>query len=597
MGRFKGCDPIVHGYYDPPIALTKATGGLDMGPTPPPVGGYGGVGSGGGNQGGNQGGGGAKPGSGPEGPAQPVQTGGGGNSGSGTGNGNGNSGGGNSNGNGGNSGGTNGGNGNGQSGSGSGNNGNSGGSNGGNGNGQAGGQSGNNGNSGNGNGNGNGNGGSGQPNTNNNGGTSNSNSNSNPILAIGAILGASGKGNNNPAPPQNPPAGSNDPPNQNSGSNSGSGSDPPAGNPLPLPPITIAGKAYTPNSNGQYTIGSQTLLPGGPTITVAGTPVAIAPGAGAIVVGSNTQNLNPDPAKAVGGNPGATPPPGITIGPGVQPIQAITAANGDPGYVVDGKTLLPGGAPVVISGTTLSLSVGAAGTAVVMNDGHGGVTTVPIPVSGSSAGGLPPSVTIGGNTLTLNPQGSGYVLGSQTLTPGGTIVVDGTTLSLSAGPTGTGIVAVSGGHTSTIPLATGSLPTAIVAGTHTLTLNAQLGGYVIGGQTLVPGGTAITVDGTVLSLPAGATGIVTVSDPAASGIGNLILMGLGDSTSSESKTKTHSAKEGSTKDPAAASATSTAGVQSAPTKGDGGRVRIGGDGWFKGCIVGVGLVMGGILLL
>jgi hypothetical protein len=572
MGRFKGCNRIVNGYYDPPVALGKAS---DLGGQPtPPV--YGNQGSGNGN-GNSNGNGNPKPGGQPNPPAQPVQTGGAGKPSFGNGNGKGN--------------------GNGSQ----------------NGNGNQPGNSGN---------------GNEQPGQNNNG-NNNGNGDSNPVSVFAGIFGGGSngdKGSNNPKrPAQNPP---------------GTNKNPPTENPLPL--IKIGGQTYQPNSDGQYNIGSQTLVVGGPTITVGGTPVAIAPGGGAIVVGSNTLNMNPNPAAAVGG--AATPPPTISLGPNMiltlnpgtnsngQPVyyvlpdgqtlipggapitvsgtpvalapsasafviggmthplptaapygpyppitpfgaQAVTAANGSPaGYVIDGQTLLPGGAPIIISGTTLYLSAGLGGSAVIMDDGHGDPTT--IPVNSMAAGSLPPTVTIGSHTLTLHPQGQ-YVSGSQTIVPGGTpVIIDGTTFSMTAGPTGTSIILVNGASTSTIPLNTGTigLPSAIIAGSHTLTLDIS-GAYVYGTQTLSPGGSAITIDGTVFSLPPHATAIVTVGlDPKIiSGLGEIILKGLGATSSktstSRSKSKTRSgAKE---TDP---TASLTGSVQAKPTGGVAGRM-------------------------
>ncbi len=44
----------------------------------------------------------------------------------------------------------------------------------------------------------------------------------------------------------------------------------------------------------------------------------------------------------------------------------------------------------------------------------------------------PPAIVIGSETITANSE-TQYVIGSQTLTPGGTVVVSGTEISLAAG--------------------------------------------------------------------------------------------------------------------------------------------------------------------
>jgi hypothetical protein len=48
----------------------------------------------------------------------------------------------------------------------------------------------------------------------------------------------------------------------------------------------------TPNAQTEYIVGDgQTLVPGGPGITVSGTPVSLAPGATRVVVGGSTAGL------------------------------------------------------------------------------------------------------------------------------------------------------------------------------------------------------------------------------------------------------------------------------------------------------------------
>jgi hypothetical protein len=55
--------------------------------------------------------------------------------------------------------------------------------------------------------------------------------------------------------------------------------------------LTINGQTIAPNSQGDFVIGTQTLTPGGPAITVSGTPISLAPSATAIVVGGSTTAL------------------------------------------------------------------------------------------------------------------------------------------------------------------------------------------------------------------------------------------------------------------------------------------------------------------
>jgi hypothetical protein len=68
-----------------------------------------------------------------------------------------------------------------------------------------------------------------------------------------------------------------------------------------------------------------------------------------------------------------------------------------------------------------------------------------------------------------------------------------------------------------------------------VTANAQ-SEYVVGGQTLVPGGPGIVISGTTISLAPGATQVVVGSSTA--GLGTVILSGLGGSGATETGAET-----------------------------------------------------------
>ena len=52
--------------------------------------------------------------------------------------------------------------------------------------------------------------------------------------------------------------------------------------------ITVGGETYTANPAGEFVVGTQTITPGSPAVTISGTPISIAPHATQIVVGSST---------------------------------------------------------------------------------------------------------------------------------------------------------------------------------------------------------------------------------------------------------------------------------------------------------------------
>ncbi|KAH0138861.1 hypothetical protein KCU67_g15352, partial [Aureobasidium melanogenum] len=198
-----------------------------------------------------------------------------------------------------------------------------------------------------------------------------------------------------------------------------------------------------------------------------------------------------------------TSKPVLTIGG-----QAYTARVG-PNFVVDGTTLVPGG-QITVDGTTISLA--NEGTAAVVN----GVTKTLS--QGSSASGN--VLTIGGRTYTAG-SGPNFVIGGQTLIPGEVITFDGTSVSLA--PDGTAVVV--NGVTQTLASAAPTKAAVLTIGDQTYT--AQSGAsYVVGGQTLYAG-SAVTVDGTTISLLSGGTAAVingvtqTLSQATAAAILNI----------------------------------------------------------------------------
>jgi hypothetical protein len=183
-------------------------------------------------------------------------------------------------------------------------------------------------------------------------------------------------------------------------------------NPTAPPVLTIGGNTFTAiNHAGTFVIDGKTLVPGG-VIIVDGTTVSLASPATAVVINGVTQNLA-----------SPTSPPVLTIGG-----NTYTAINGGATYVINGKTLVPGGV-IVVDGTTISLAPGA--TAVVV-DGHTQSLT------GVAAASItaPPVLSIGRETFTAINGGYTYNINGETLTPGEeeTVTVDGKTYIVSLYP-------------------------------------------------------------------------------------------------------------------------------------------------------------------
>ncbi|KXS94496.1 hypothetical protein AC578_4515 [Pseudocercospora eumusae] len=280
------------------------------------------------------------------------------------------------------------------------------------------------------------------------------------------------------------------------GSSSGSGSGPivqPGQN-----PVFSVGTSMVTATNvggGAFVISGQTASAGGAPITVGGQEVSIAPGGTAIMVaGTTAQLFSPT-------NPGAVANiPLITIGSQVFTANAATQFN------IGGSVLTPGG-QVIVQGTTISLAPDA--TRVAIN----GVGSQLSPPAITPA----PLLTIGG-TVYQPDSGRTYDIGGQILTPGGAIVVSGTTISLPADGSNVvvnGLIQPIGAEGSNGEnMATITAPPVLTVDGTMISANDGTT-YIISGQTLTPGG-AITFNGPngleTISLNAEANQLVTIAN-------------------------------------------------------------------------------------
>ncbi|MCJ1270405.1 hypothetical protein MMC22_010302 [Lobaria immixta] len=260
-------------------------------------------------------------------------------------------------------------------------------------------------------------------------------------------------------------------------------------------PLTIGAKVIFPNSASEYVIDGQTLVAGSAAITVSGTPISLAPSGSNVVIGGSTISFATAPSIL-------SP---LTIG------GTLVFPNSASEYVLGSQTIIPGAHAVIISGTPISL--GPSASNIVIDS----ITSALI----GSATPLPP-LTVDGTTILPN-SASEYLIGSQTLIPGASaITISGTRISLA--PSASALVVGS----KTIPITSGptittSLPL-ITIGNSIFTPNAA-SQYIIADQTLVPGGPAITVSGTRISLAPQATDVVVGT--STEGLGRLILAGVG----------------------------------------------------------------------
>ncbi|KAG9960127.1 hypothetical protein KCU61_g6757, partial [Aureobasidium melanogenum] len=268
------------------------------------------------------------------------------------------------------------------------------------------------------------------------------------------------------------------------------------------PVLTLGSKTVTPNPSSEYIISSQTLAPGGPAITIGQTTYALAPSATAVIENGVTRSLDPVASVSVVQQ--------ITLG------SSVITANPTGGFVYASQTISAGGPAVTANGNTYSLATSGATTYIVEN----GVTQ-----QAATPQTAAPVLTFENSAVTANSE-SAFVVGSQTLKAGGsTIVIGETTYALKT--SGSSTLVVQNGVTSAVAAPQGStagvgpsiassaevhvtasaLSPKITIGSGIVTQNTAFE-YVVAGQTLEAGGSAVEVEGTTYSLAPSASAIV-----------------------------------------------------------------------------------------
>lgn len=257
-------------------------------------------------------------------------------------------------------------------------------------------------------------------------------------------------------------------------------------------PVNIAGSTASLGPAG-LSYGNQmaAVVPPTPTnsvVTVDNQPFTVVPVTGCFAV--NGQTVSSGKSIVEGGTTIAYGPLGLAIGSTTVPLaslpdgtlnaagQAITLAPF--GYAIDGTTVPPNQA-ITVSGTVISLNP----SQIII-----GYSTIPLPPSKIGRSIL----TVNGQTLTLLPNGGGYLDNGQTIVPGSpAITISGIPISLAASAS----ALVFG--SSAIPLATGSPNGVLTAASETFIPLAS-GTISIDGTTISVGGPPITDHGTIVSL-------------------------------------------------------------------------------------------------
>ena len=283
--------------------------------------------------------------------------------------------------------------------------------------------------------------------------------------------------------------------------------------PIPTPTTLVIGSQTITVQPGasEIQIGGQTITAGGFGITInGGTYISLASSNSALIVGGSTVTLENVPSSISGGSSETI----ITLAG-----QPVTLGPDTP-IVFDGTTLSAGSA-VTISGTPVSFSPSNS----VLHVGGSVITLFPTTTTTLRTPNAPARLfTIAGTPVTFTP-GAPIVLDGTTLTPSGpALTVSGTLISL-------------GASSKYLVIGTSSIPFSaeieiVTIGTRIVTANSA-SEFILNGQTLIPGGSGIIVDGTTVSLALGTTEVVVAGRTESTGhrLGGLIWSGIGGSIS------------------------------------------------------------------
>lgn len=292
--------------------------------------------------------------------------------------------------------------------------------------------------------------------------------------------------------------------------------------PNSVPGFEISKSLVGVNTNPIYHVGSQTLVPGGPAVTINNVPYALAPSGNAIAAGTKTVPIQPPPAGTL---------------PDIQIEGKTYQANKNSQYIVGDQTLRPNGPPAVIDHVTYSIAPSAS---AIVSSGH----TVTLAPSRQD----PAAVIIDNQSFSQDTRPRITIHGQEIVAGGPSITIDHTPYALaSAGDTliaGTSAIPLEthavpqrggnptspnnnshndnagsndmaliiknpgSGAASTIPIPHPSSPDqyaenaenavlTIAGKTYTADSSSR---FIIGSQTLTPGSPAITVAGTSYSL-------------------------------------------------------------------------------------------------
>ena len=290
-----------------------------------------------------------------------------------------------------------------------------------------------------------------------------------------------------------------------------------------------------------------------PASTAQETPTSTANPAsilGSILGHHATTTVSTSPAPAPALSPGSSiTPPHIVVG------SNTVSANSASHFIVSGQTLAPGSSITIGSGTSatvVALQTSGSSTQLIVGSSTSPIAA-PLPVTQQVNSASPPPVVVGSSTITAN-SASQYVVSGQTLAPGSSLTLGSGSSTIVVGleTSASKTYLIIGSSISQISMAQSTalvseIPAPITVGSAVVTPNTN-SEYVIGSETLSPGGSPITISGTPYSLASGATelviGTTTEVLTTGAGMGSYIWSGLGGAPTASAST----AAEGSTTD-------------------------------------------------
>jgi hypothetical protein len=288
------------------------------------------------------------------------------------------------------------------------------------------------------------------------------------------------------------------------------------------PVLTVGGGGtITANPQGEFVFGTETLRPGGPAVTVVGNTISLSP-SGVAIINGVTHTLANAPAP--------TAAPVLTVGG--QAVSATVVGGSTVLVVAPGHTLTPGGL-LVVDGKTFSMPADSQGSTIVIN---GQTSTFGAgQLALTLANGNPVSATIlGGSTVFVIAPG-------QTLTSGGSLVVDGTTYSMLANGHGSTIIV--NGQTSALSTGQSILTLDSGKAITAQTVDGSTAYILAPGQTLTPGG-MLTISGTTYSMPSAS--IVVVNGVTSTLSANYASITSAPALTLEGITYTYTVRDGTT---------------------------------------------------